>query len=376
VRVFRANYDTLYAGPADRPIPIPDRRLGDREPLLVEACGTFRRAGAARTLCQQATVRASPKRVRAEQANVTFPDEGDFRKGRYELRLRTERRAFETAREKTRAAGDTARWEPLSGATPESILLARAESPSGQAAVRVPVDSSGRGTFDLARYEGYDDFRYHLRAAMEQPRRLTVREGAPPPSATVAFEVRAGPGVAPLRPVERFQKTVRRLTPAERRRRVQGFAQSAARAIARRLHEDRDDEEEWADEWAETVTRATVTGWRYDRAAERYTMDLRVRWHETDDRDERDRIDGTLTVEEGNRRARFTGERGNRRTVERWREAAEGDEIELGPLAEPDTSASLPVVERRGRLPGVAERRGGPHGSSRDDGRGPDSDDP
>lgn len=351
VHVFGANYDTLYAGPAGEAIPIPDRRLDDREPLLVEACGTFRLGdsvgSSARTLCQQTSVRASPKRVHAEQVEVTFSRKGDFRKGRYDMRLRVERRAF----------GDTAQWEPLPAARPEGVLLARAESPGGQSAVRVPLDSSGRGAFDLARYDGYDDFSYHLRATMEQPGRPTVREEASAPSATVAFEVRAGPDGTSLRPVRRFQKTVRRLTLAEHRRRVQNFAQSASRAIARRLHEDRDDEGDWPDEWDETITRATVEDWRYERAGERYTAELRVRWYEEDDRDDRYRIDGTLVVQEKSRRARFTGKRGNRRTVERWRRVAESDTLALGTLAEPDTSARLPVVKRKSRLRDIAERR-------------------
>ena len=364
VHVFGADYDTLYAGPAAA-IPLPDRRLASREPLLVEACGAFKRKGnrnerahpgsasfrahpkstSFRALCEQTTVFASPKRVRVAESQITFPQGADFQRGRYDVRFIAERRAFE----------DTT-WERMdASAAPSGYLLARAESAGGQGTVRVPVDASGRGAFDLARHAGYGDFQYHLRSAMEHAG--AVQEGKTPPAASVAFELHAGLNGSPPQPVSRERKAVRRLAPAERARRVQLFAQSAAEEIARRLHEDRG-EDDWEKEWDETKTRATVVNWRFDRLNERYEIDLRVRWGEGGnffDHDDRYTLEGALTVENGSRRARFTGERGNRRAVRRWRRVVDGDALPLGPLDEPAEDTMSEVEEER--LRDLANRR-------------------
>ena len=325
VHIFSAGYDTLYSGPAGGVIPLPDYRLASREPVLVEACGVFRRAGSAsrqpprrtsgpasRTLCQQTTVFASPKRVQVAEAEITYPQGPDFQQGQYDVRFLTERRAFE----------DTT-WETLSKAVPLSgYLRARSESAGGEASVRVPMSASGRGTFDLSRYDGYDDFQYHLRSAMQ--RAGALREGEALPSATVAFDVLAGLGDASPQPVTSIRKEVRRLTPAERRRRVRLLAQSAAAAIAQRV---------LPDDWEEA--RAAVQGWRYDRLEGRYEVDVRIRWYERDDFGDRYTVEGTLQIDARSRRTRFIGERGNRRAIRRWRRTVEGDELQLGILEEP-----------------------------------------
>lgn len=342
VHVFDADYDTLYAGPAASAISLPDRRLASREPLLVEACGLLE---GKRALCEQATVSASPKRVRAAESRITFPEGSGFQQGRYDVRFVVERRAFR----------DTT-WQRLEEvATPSGYLLARVESAGGQGTVRVPM-SGEQGAFDLARHAGYDNFQYHLRSSLKQPG-ADRREGKTPPGTVVAFEVRAGLNGAPPQPVNRVRKTVRRLTPAERARQVQLFAQGAAEAVARRLHEDRG-EDDWEDEWNETRTRATVMNWRFDRLKGHYEMDLRIRWGEGEnffDEDDRYTLEGRLTVEEGSRQARFTGERGNDRVVRRWRRRVDGDELTLGRLDAPTESDSMDVEKER--LRDLAERR-------------------
>jgi hypothetical protein len=382
VYVFGARYDTLYAGPADAAVSLPDRRLASREPLLVEACGLFRRGAdpsdgllgrlfskrentprvspsvqparthpestsshafrahpestsslAFRALCEQTTVFASPKRVRADTASVTFPEDADFQRGRYDVRFIAERRSFR----------DTT-YELLGdGVAAGGYLLARAAHAQGRGTVRVPISESGRGTFDLSRYDGYDDFRYYLRAAMERGERHG--EGEPPAGATVAFEVLAGLDGAVPQSVRRFSKDVRRLTTAERRRQAQRFAQSAAAEIAERLLPGESDD-----------ARATVRGWRYNRLDGRYEVDLRVRWYERDDFGDRYTLEGALRVSEGSRRAHFVGEEGNRRAVRRWRRTVDGDELPLGVLEERPEDAELPEVDNE-RLRDVADRR-------------------
>lgn len=322
VHVFDASYDTLYAGPAAGPaagpVALPDRRLGSREALMVEACGVFGRY----TLCEQRGLHASPKRTRLQESRISFPEGPDFRRGTYDVQFTVERRAFE---------GDA--WEHIEREAPAGAYLRAYVEGRKEGVVTVPLEE-GEGRFDLARHDGYRDFRFHLQSTLDPPvRNTSTATGSSDTlhTATVAFEVYAGaPGAEAPQPVARTRKQVRRKTPAERRAEAEGWARQAGRAIARRLHEDRG-EGDWEEEWNETEVRATVRDWTYDRFDGRYEIDLRVRWRERGDHD-RYTLEGTLKVAEDGREARFTGERGNRRTVRRWRREVEGDVLFLGTL--------------------------------------------
>ena len=55
--IFDAKFDTIYVGD-DGHIAIPDKRLLDRERLLIEVCGFYQGSSA----CEQRVLSASPKK--------------------------------------------------------------------------------------------------------------------------------------------------------------------------------------------------------------------------------------------------------------------------------------------------------------------------
>ena len=281
VYLFDAAYDTLYAGDGRR-IPVPDAGLGDREPLLVEVCGTFEAA----RLCEQQKLAASPKRLVLDH-DIAYPDAGTFERGRYALRVVAERQAFE-------GTG----WERL-GPVPafDGYLLAYVDE-HAEEAVRVPLGSA-EGRFDLSRHEGYDDFAFHLRS------RLLDEEAA-----NVHIDVYAGfEGQPPVR-LASVEKQLRDKTPPERRREAYHFAEEAARQLLDRLDADEDaDAFVFLDDWTfrpltRTYTISFDVAWRHDRGF----------LH----RSRRYRFTGTLDVREDGREASFRITDANRRAEDRW----------------------------------------------------------
>ena len=320
VSIFDAAYNVLYDGPARDALPLPDARLGSREILLVEACGAFQ----GRTLCEQQSLMASPKRLSVSE-NISFPEDEHFREGRYDLRFDAERRRF-----------DGEGWERIeSGRTPGGYLLAYVGS-QRQDAVRVPLSPSqgtqSRGRFDLARYAHYNDFKFHLESKLFDGE-----------AANVSFDVYAGLGPEARR-IGRASTTVRRKQPEEREAELRFYAEQAASEIIERMG--------GAAHGQGAV--AYVDSWHYDRFQERYTAEMEMRWRSTR-RHQRYVLKGTLEVDQAERQARFRlAARSNRAAERRWHRRADEDVMALGPL-EPlpkEPPEELLPEESGGRLAG------------------------
>ncbi len=325
---------------ASHAIPVPDRTLGDRERLLVEACGYL----GGRAVCEQTYARASPKRIQAVP-EITFPEGEALRRGSYRVRFTAERQRF-----------DDTTWAALDQAVqPGGYLLAYvAGHPGGH--VRIPLRTAGghitRGRFDLRRHAGYDDFKFYLRSA------LFERD-----TADVRFEVHAGLGAAAF-PLATAALPVHVPAEADREALLQHFVQQAGRQITRRLGADR------ARARAPT---ALVTDWSYDEERARYEAEVELRWHNRPNARRPRVLRGILTVDaetvdveagevEGNDAAdgaraakaegapaRFVATEASRLLAFRWRRVVDGPVMELRPLA--------PHVPEREEDGGEAERR-------------------
>lgn len=294
VSVFGGAYDTLYAGPG-APAVVPDPALGSREPLLVEACGAFGR----RTICQQETIYASPKRVQAAP-RIEYPEDAHFEQGRYDLGLSAERRRF---------GGEG--WERLEPQPlPTGYLLAYVAGQPDEP-VRIPF-AQAEGRFDLARYKGYEDFRFFLRS------RLFGGE-----TASVVFDVHAGLGRGRAVPVSTVAREVRMKTEEERAEVVRLFAQQAARQIAARLGGGDEPERVavYVDEWA------------FRRFENTYVIELEMRWR--GGRRNVYALSGELNVAAGGEGAAFRPARANYDARRRWRREVEDEVLRLEAL-DPD----------------------------------------
>lgn len=307
VRVFDADYDTLYVG--DGPlVPVPDARLGDREALLVEVC----RPVDGQRVCEQEAVAASPKRVRGT-LDVRFPQGSDYRLGRYDVTLEAERARF-----------DADGWEPIERPPGlEAWLVASVADAPGdpeEGRLRVPV-APGEGRFDLARADGHDDFAYHLRSRLHDARAAEVR-----------FELHARLGREPER-LAVATAEVEEKTRADRAAELAAFVQQAAEAIVERLG-------------VFERARVYIDDWSYDAVLNAYEAEVEVvgRSGAFFDRLDRDRLRGALRVREDGARAVFTLEEATREVEEAWRDAIGDATFRLGTL-EPAWERETPDEE-------------------------------
>ncbi|MDX1546723.1 MAG: hypothetical protein R3247_07035 [Rhodothermales bacterium] len=322
VYLFNAAYDTLFAGPGPL-VVVPDARLGDREPILVEVCGQFEDG----RLCEQQGLAASPKRLQLDP-RITYPEPGSFERGRYALGLRAERQVF----------GRDDAWEALAGVPPPAGYLLAYVGDADEEAVRVPLDGP-EGRFDLSRYDGYDDFAFRLRA------RLLDGE-----EADVHIEVHAGfEGQPPVR-LATVDKRVRDKTPVLRRREVRHLAREASRALLDRLRVDRDDDR----------ARVYIEDWHFNRLTRTYRIVLLMAWRGDGFFGRTRALEGELQVREDGREARFRRTDASSRADDRWDAYLRGETVPLGTLTpydpEADDGEDGDVLSQRARHD--AEREG------------------
>lgn len=307
--LFDADYDTLYAG-TDAVIPVPDRRLGDREALMVEVCSTIRQ----RTVCEQSGFHASPKRIRTT-SDISYPDDEDFEEGRYVVRFTVEREQF-----------DGTGWEPVEPpATLDGYVLAYVVDQTDPP-LKLPLRSA-RGRFDLARLDGYDDFRYHLRSRLHDTSEARVR-----------FDVYAGFSEQTAQQVATVEKTIRPKTPEARRREVEHFARQGVERVFDALRVSGRD------------ARVYIEDWSFDPRADAYRIDLDMEWG----RGLFSRsyaVRGTMQVDEDGSEASFRIVQGNRRARDLWHHRVDKREVDLGPLG------VLPPSPDASRYPGARDVR-------------------
>lgn len=294
VHLFDAAYDTLYAGAGlkDHRVLLPDKELGDRERILVEACGAF----AGQKICEQEVLRASPKRVRV-QHDISYPEGEDFRRGRYDLHFTIERQAF----------GEED-WEPIHSAQqPQGYLLAYLESRRDET-VKVPL-AGRQGRFNLAQYDGFKDFEFYLQSSLFDGR-----------DADVVFDVYAGLGPDP-EPVASTSKVVRVKTREERAETIRHLAQQAIEQVVERLGAPED-----------SRVVAYVDRWDFNRFGPTYRAEMEVRWRGGGFFRGRYILEGTLKVEAAGTSARFERTGGNRRAEQLWNDVVGGATLRLEAL--------------------------------------------
>ena len=321
--VTDSRFDTLYVGPVGR-IPLPDRRLADREKVLVEVCGIVHGS----TACRQQSITASPKRIQA-RTDIQYPVRGAIESGRYEINLTVERGRWKEAG-----------WEEIHpGTALDAYMLATVQSPSRQESpavreqnspvreqnptgrdgaptaqertaadsVRVPLDLPS-GRFALQRQENFDDYIYQINSSLYEGR-----------EAQVTFDVYAGIN-GNYQHLETIRKSVRSQTRSEQMESVWQLVRSAAGVLLDRLgKEDR------------ARTRAYVDDWSYNEIVREYTIKFELEWEEerTFFWGDEYEMEGTLHVSPSGDEAEFTFTDGNRRARERWNEVYDRKAVTL-----------------------------------------------
>lgn len=305
LRLFDRNYELIFEGPGPV-LTIPDARLGDRERLVLEACGTVETA----RICDQRVLEASPKRIRFKE-EVDYPERGRYDRGSYDFAFAVERQEF----------GSEA-WEEIAGVVgPAAYLIAMVEG-RPETSVRVPLAGS-RGQFDLSRHENYTEFEYRVLHGLERGRPVPVQ-----------LRLFAAIDEQPeeLAVVDRV---VEERTRDQRRHEVERLVREAATRLLA-FFEPYDN------------ARAHVRGWSFDEHARRYEIRLSLVW--VSSRFARGIVEGDLEVGENGLGAIFV-RRGMNRDVRRfWYERLGGDYVELGTLnagSGPTVPAGENVVAHR-----------------------------
>lgn len=289
--VFSATYDTLYVG-QDSVITVPDRQLGNSEPILVEACGEF----GGDLVCEQQTVFASPKRIWSG-IDVDYPSDAEYTRGDYRARPLVERRVF---------AGED--WEALPDApVPPMTAHVRVAGTAGEG-ISIPIRPSG-GRFDLRSGDGYRDFSFNLRSAFRDSGR-----------AEVVFQVVAGKegretpaGSARIALVDRSEE--------ELLQELQGLVRRAGNRLVSLL----------GDVFGRGRTYVFIDGWNYDSQKRRYEADL-VFWTARGNRGGWQEMTGRLDVSVGGESAVFRLREASFRVEQLWNDRVDADTLTLGPL--------------------------------------------
>lgn len=291
--LYGADYDTLYTGPGPT-LVLDDEALGDREPLMLEVCGRF----GGQAVCEQRGLFASPKRVRAA-TDIAYPDDALLERGRYAFAFEVERLVFGSD-----SAGAAARWEPIAARQPITGYLQASVSGEMPGTVRVPF-SDAEGRFDLARVDGYRDFRYSLRSRLHDER-----------EARVQFEVYAGLGSGRPMRLAQIQRRVRLKTEDDRLLEVYAFVEQATEQLLTRLDVD------------PAGARAYIDDWTFDEGARRYEIDIDVEWGGSFFLRRRRGVEGRLLVDETGEDAVFVLRDADRRTERRWEDRSRDAEDE------------------------------------------------
>lgn len=296
VYMLDAAYDTIYAG-ADLVLALPDADLGNSERILIDVCGTIQSA----MVCEQASVMASPKRVRV-QPELTYPLEQDVQRGEYTLAFVLERRVH----------GSDEAWEVV---RPSRTLQGRVKAAvEGRANEPVQVDiTRPKGRFDLARDANYRDFKFALDSELRSRQAATIRFDV--------FVALRGIDAA----VVSLTRNVRVKTQEERQTEVGRLAEIAADRIIEIIDPFVD----------ERRSVAYIDTWQFNAIRGMYTVEMEVTWSSTTFVRSNYRLHGTLDIAEDGSSAVFVLADGDRNGRRRWESRVNGNRLDLGPV---DTS--------------------------------------
>ena len=304
ITLFDSRFDTLYHG-VESKLTVPDRSLGNGEPMLVEVCGRIM----GRDVCEQKGFLASPKRITVKHV-IDYPQGGDLERGRFSLEFVVERGRW-----------DSEEWEVIDRGDDVTGFLHAYVDGFQEEGVRIPFQRRSGG-FNLARLDNYRDFRYYLRSKL-----LEENE------ARVYFEVFGGLRGEEVR-LAADEKIVKKKAREVRELEAGYFVEQAADRILHRL----------TSFLGPSRTYVYLDSWQFIEGEHRYTIDIEITWASSFFRQHWHRISGTLQVDEDGRNAAFRRTRSNERGIDRWRDRVDGNVLDLGhlePRPEGDTSFSF-----------------------------------
>jgi len=300
VRLFSATFDTLYVG-QDSLIVVPDRRLGDRERTLVEACGFFGR----QVVCSQQRVEASPKRLVVE-SKIEYPEEDDYDIGTYEFAYAAERKAF-----------DSDDWHPIEMAKGSASRLAVRVLGEEGVSLEVPLRSD-RGKFQLTNLPNNADYRRDLLAQLLDADEATIRFEL----YSTAFNLKG--------PVWVGDAVVESKTEETRELEAGYFVEEAGSRMLDLLRTFP----------VGPNVYLFMDNWSFDREAREYTITFSLSWQSSFLRSRWFELSALLHVVEDGTSPTVRLLRANERGERRWEQRFDGPEVTLDPLS--------PRLESRG----------------------------
>ena len=308
--VFDARFDTLYVGD-DGDIAIPDRRLLDRERLLIEVCGFYQGSSA----CEQRVLSASPKKVMADY-EVIFPAENQvpaesqsFEKGEVELATKLYRQVF-----------DASEWEEIRKPSGKELSILAYVEGSPEDGVRIPISRS-RTSFVLSRYDGNRDFRYHIQSSLMDA-----------DSAVVLFDLYALTSSTPVL-VDQQRIVLRSKSTEERSSEVRELVEQAAAQILERV----------SSRLGSRRAYVFINDWSFEAIDKAYKTEFELHWQDAFQGEWAD-MSGQLYVKSDGSDGSFRFLRGSERAESRWDDRIGVSTIELeafypNPTTEPDESS-------------------------------------
>lgn len=293
--IFDAKFDTIYVGD-DGHIAIPDKRMLDRERLLIEVCGFYQGSSA----CEQRVLSASPKKVMAEY-EVIFPT-GDqapsesqaYEKGEVELATTLFRQVF-----------DSSEWEEIRKPSGKELSILAYVEDAPEDRVRIPISRS-RTSFVLSRYDGNRDFRYHIQSALMDA-----------DSAVVMFDLYALSSTTPVL-VTQQRIVLRSKSTEERSYEVRELVEQAAAQILERV----------ASRFGSRRAYVFINEWSFEALEKAYKTEFELHWQDAFQGEWAD-MSGQLYVKSDGSDGSFRFLRGSERAESRWDDRIGVSTIEL-----------------------------------------------
>ena len=290
--LFNPQFDTLYVGDGSR-IALPDKRLSDREKILVEVCGVYQNLSA----CEQKVVSASPKRVVAEYS-VLFPLDAPLNdKGEIELTSALQRQKFESDD-----------WEEIRRPSGKELSVRVYVEKAPDDHVLIPISRSN-STFSLDRYDGHRDLRYQIQSSIMDS-----------DSAVVTFDLYAA-GLAEPSLVGQERIVLRSKSVEERTSEVNELVDRAGAEILSKV----------SSRLGSRRAYLFVLDWSFESLNRTYLAEFELHWQDAF-RGEWSDLTGRLRVRADGTEGTFHFLRGSEIAEERWNDRVQSEYLDLTPL--------------------------------------------
>jgi hypothetical protein len=289
--LFSADYDTLYVG-SELLIPVEDVELGDREELLVEACGL----SGARRACEQRTIFASPKKMEAT-SSISFPESDAYDRGTYRFDYTIYRSKF-----------DSEEWTRIKPQTPPETYLHAYVRRYASDAIDIPVRRT-RNRFNLTRFPKYRDFRFHIGSDLMDA-----------DSAQVNFDLYARFGSDPVK-VSRDSVVIRVKSQEERLDELALLVELAGGDILTRLQGF----------YGLQKAYVFINEWSYQPLTKLYVAEIELHWQSGFQSDWYD-MTGALRIKSDGTAGQYVWQQGSRTAEQRWFSRIDGTVIRFDSL--------------------------------------------